>query len=97
MSERNDKSVILDVISEGFQFVVPCFTYIDEPEIRDHLQRDRFFWLDLVDPGREGLDRLHDLFGFHPLALEDTEQFDQRPEARRLRRSHLSRLLRGLA
>jgi magnesium transporter len=80
VSERRDKSVILDAISDEFQFVVPCFTYIDEPEIRDHLQRDRFFWLDLVNPGQEDLDRLHKLFGFHPLALEDTEHWNQRPK-----------------
>jgi magnesium transporter len=80
VSERNDKSVILDAVSDEFQFVVPCFTYIDEAEIRDHLERDRFFWLDLVDPGRPDLDRLHDLFGFHPLALEDTEHWNQRPK-----------------
>jgi magnesium transporter len=80
VSERNDKSVILNAISDEFQFVVPCFTYIDESEIRDHLERDRFFWLDLVDPGHDDLDRLHALFGFHPLALEDTEHWNQRPK-----------------
>jgi magnesium transporter len=80
VSERNDKSVILDAVSDEFQFVVPCFTYIDEPEIHDHVERDRFFWLDLVDPGRSRLDRLHNLFGFHPLALEDTEHWNQRPK-----------------
>ena len=37
------------------RFSVPCFTSIDEARIRDHLQRDHFFWLDLDAPGREEL------------------------------------------
>jgi magnesium transporter len=66
--------------AEGFRVVVPCLTEIDEARIRENLKRDRFFWLDLTSPGREDIDRLGDLFGFHPLALEDTEHFDQRPK-----------------
>jgi magnesium transporter len=63
-----------------FQFVVPCFTGIDEAHIRDHLARDHFFWLDLTAPGPEELGRLRELFSFHPLALEDSESFGQRPK-----------------
>ena len=29
---------------------VPCLTRLDEAEIREHLEQDRFFWLDLTDP-----------------------------------------------
>ncbi len=65
---------------DGFEFVVPCFTSIDEAQIRDHMQRDHFFWLDLTSPSHEQLARLHELFGFHPLALEDTDHFGQRPK-----------------
>src|SRR5919109_2809872 len=65
---------------EGFRFVVPCFTAIDEADIRDHLRRDHFFWLDLTAPSREQLAKLGELFGFHPLALEDAEHFHQRPK-----------------
>ena len=36
------------------RFSVPCFTSIDEARIRDHLQRDHFFWLDLDAPGPRG-------------------------------------------
>jgi len=64
----------------GFQFVVPCFTSIDDGLIRDLLKRDHFFWLDLTDPSHDDLTHLHELFGFHPLALEDSEHFDQRPK-----------------
>jgi len=55
-------------------------TQIDEAQIRDHLQRNHFFWLDLTDPGHSDVAKLEELFGFHPLALEDTEQFAQRPK-----------------
>ncbi len=65
---------------EWFQFVVPCLHTIDEAKIRDHLKRDHFFWLDLKAPTHEDLGRLHELFGFHPLALEDAEEFGQRPK-----------------
>jgi magnesium transporter len=36
--------------------------------------------VDLKDPGEEQLLKLRELFGFHPLALEDTEHFGQRPK-----------------
>jgi len=64
----------------GFDFVVPCFSGIDEAAIRDHLARDHFFWLDLTAPSAEEVDQLRELFGFHPLALEDTLHFGQRPK-----------------
>ena len=63
-----------------FSFVVPCFTGINEAKIHDHLARDHFFWLDLTSPSQDDLQRLHELFGFHPLALEDVEHFGQRPK-----------------
>jgi magnesium transporter len=62
------------------RYVVPCFTQIDEERIRDHLKRDHFFWLDLSAPSRQDLHRLGELFHFHPLALEDSEEFGQRPK-----------------
>jgi magnesium transporter len=65
---------------EGYRFVVPCLTTIDQQVIRDHLERDHFFWLDLTAPSERELAQLQELFGFHPLALEDTEHFSQRPK-----------------
>ena len=64
----------------GFRFVVPCFASIDEATIKDHLARDHFFWLDLTAPGEAQVDQLRELFGFHPLALEDALHFGQRPK-----------------
>jgi magnesium transporter len=66
--------------STGFRLIVPCLTGIDEAGIADHLKRDQFFWLDLTAPSHEELARLGKLFGFHPLALEDSEHFGQRPK-----------------
>jgi magnesium transporter len=37
-----------------------------------------FFWLDLDQPGADDFEVLRDVFGFHPLAVEDSEHFDQR-------------------
>jgi magnesium transporter len=65
---------------EEFRFEVPCFTRIDEARIRDHMARDHFFWLDLTALSAGDLAKLRELFGFHPLALEDAEHFGQRPK-----------------
>jgi magnesium transporter len=69
-----------DSAGDEFHVAVPCFTRIDGPRIREDLGRDRFFWLDLTAPGEDELAQLGELFRFHPLALEDTKQFDQRPK-----------------
>jgi magnesium transporter len=74
------KAATTESHGEAFHFVVPCFTAINEAAIRDHLERDHFFWLDLAAPGRDEIAKLGELFGFHPLALEDTEHFNQRPK-----------------
>jgi magnesium transporter len=66
--------------STGFSCVVPCLNSIDEAAIKDHLARDQFFWLDLTAPSSKEIDVLRELFGFHPLALEDAAEFGQRPK-----------------
>jgi len=49
---------------------------------RDNLERllasGSFFWIDLPRPREEDFAVLRDVFEFHPLALEDSEDFDQR-------------------
>jgi magnesium transporter len=65
---------------EDYRLVVPCYGDIDEEAIRDHLKRDQFFWLDLTAPNKAKLATLGELFGFHPLALEDAEEWHQRPK-----------------
>ncbi len=40
----------------------------------------RPFWLDLVDPPAAEVERIGALLGLHPVALEDTREFGQRPK-----------------
>ena len=77
-----DKAKILESEdpSLGITLKVPCFTKIDEAAIEKLLKEDRFFWLDLDDPSDEDVGLLGRLFDFHPLALEDTRYFRQRPK-----------------
>jgi magnesium transporter len=60
--------------------MVGCLNALDEKTIREHLERDQFFWLDLTAPSEEEIERLGEIFNFHPLALEDTLHFSQRPK-----------------
>jgi len=52
----------------------------DEAGIRELLAAGTPFWLDLHGSGQETLPILRDVFAFHPLAVEDAEQFGQRPK-----------------
>jgi magnesium transporter len=40
----------------------------------------RFVWVDLLDPTPDELARVGDIFGLHPLAIEDATEFDQLPK-----------------
>jgi magnesium transporter len=42
------------------------------------LATDEFFWLDLYRPDIADFEILRDVFEFHPLAVQDSEHFDQR-------------------
>jgi len=55
-------------------------TDADEPRIAALLERDEFFWLDLHDAGQGAFDRVGDMLGLHPMAMEDTREFGQRPK-----------------
>jgi magnesium transporter len=48
--------------------------------IRRRLSEDGFFWVDLHRPTDAELDVIREGFGFHPLAVEDSEHFGQRPK-----------------
>jgi magnesium transporter len=52
----------------------------DRVALESRLATGEFFWLDLHDPSEEDFVLLRDVFKFHPLALEDSEQFGQRPK-----------------
>jgi magnesium transporter len=51
---------------------------IERTEIEARLETGDFFWLDLHSPAEEDFQVLRDVFGFHPLAVEDAEHFGQR-------------------
>ena len=69
-----------DERDEQFCFVAPCLDHLDEAAIRAHIADDTFFWLDLAGPDPAQLQDLARIFGFHPLAMEDTTEFGQRPK-----------------
>lgn len=53
---------------------------VDAAGIRQRLDAGTFFWLDIEQPGDEDFALLRDLFGLHPLAIEDANHFGQRPK-----------------
>lgn len=55
-------------------------THVDPARITRLCKRDEFFWLDLLAPSTADLATLGDLLGLHPLAVEDTREFGQRPK-----------------
>jgi magnesium transporter len=46
--------------------------------VEELLRQGGFFWLDLDRPDQEDFDILRNVFKFHPLAVEDSENFGQR-------------------
>lgn len=48
--------------------------------IAERLQSGECFWLDMLEPREDDLVLLRQTFGFHELAVEDSEHFDQRPK-----------------
>jgi magnesium transporter len=59
---------------------VEVLTSVDEARVRALRERDEFFWLDLLSPSEEEVERVGTLLGLHPVALEDTREFGQRPK-----------------
>lgn len=55
-------------------------TAVDPDRIASERQRRHPFWLDLVDAPDDDIDRLGELLGLHPVAIEDTREFGQRPK-----------------
>ena len=56
-------------------------TYNDEKTLRSALRDPKArFWVDMEKPTDEEISLLDDVFGFHPLAIEDTTQYSQRPK-----------------
>jgi magnesium transporter len=59
---------------------VEFLTTLDRDRIAELLKRDEFFWLDLESPSEQDVKQLGEIFGLHPLSIEDTLSFDQRPK-----------------
>jgi magnesium transporter len=55
-------------------------TVADRGAVERLLGAGEVFWLDLFLPEPSELDLLREPFGFHPLAIEDSERFGQRPK-----------------
>src|SRR5262245_25423201 len=55
-------------------------TAVDPDRIAADLKAEHKFWLDLVDPLDEEVNGLGELLGLHPIAIEDTREFGQRPK-----------------
>ena len=53
---------------------------VDRTTIESRVSGGEFFWLDLEAPDADDFALLRDVFRFHPLALEDSEHFGQRPK-----------------
>ncbi|MGN6125582.1 MAG: magnesium transporter CorA family protein [Humibacter sp.] len=53
---------------------------IDDELIATLRESQDFFWLDLTAPSKEQIERLGTLLGLHPLAVDDSVRFGQRPK-----------------
>ena len=55
-------------------------TAVDGDRIASDRDSGHEFWLDLTHPSDEEVERLGQLLGLHPVAIEDTREFRQRPK-----------------
>jgi magnesium transporter len=55
-------------------------TAVDADRIASDLDGGHEFWLDLVNPPDDEVNRLGEILGLHPVAIEDTREFGQRPK-----------------
>jgi magnesium transporter len=53
---------------------------IDRDRLAELRERDEFFWLDLTDPSPDEVKAMGEALGLHPVAVEDTIEFGQRPK-----------------
>jgi magnesium transporter len=54
--------------------------HLEREKVKALLEAGDFFWLDIHEPTKEDLEILHEEFHFHPLSLDDSWRFDQRPK-----------------
>ncbi len=70
--------------SPGPANVVHCTAdhglHLERGRVEELLEGGSFFWLDVQAPEANDLEILREEFGFHPLSLEDSWRFGQRPK-----------------
>jgi magnesium transporter len=55
-------------------------TAVDPDRIGSDLEAGHPFWLDLIAPSDEDINAVGERLGLHPVAIEDTREFGQRPK-----------------
>jgi magnesium transporter len=66
---------------QGHLILTNCLTdEVTRPAIERALKEDDLLWLDLEDTGPETIALLREVFKLHPLAIEDAQEFHQRPK-----------------
>jgi magnesium transporter len=53
---------------------------VERDRLAELRERDEFFWLDLTSPSPEEMKAVGETLGLHPVAIEDTLEFGQRPK-----------------
>ena len=53
---------------------------VDRERLAALRERDEFFWLDLTEPSAEDIKAMGEVLDLHPVAVEDTIEFGQRPK-----------------
>jgi magnesium transporter len=66
---------------QGHLLLTDCLEgELTRPAIEVALSGDKLLWLDLADTGEDTIALLRDVFKIHPLAIEDAQEFNQRPK-----------------
>jgi magnesium transporter len=73
-----------------------CLTNADLDRLAQVAASGEFFWLDLKAAGDDQIEQIGKTLGFHPLSIEDSQHFGQRPKVER-HRDHLFAVFFGAA
>jgi len=61
--------------------LIDCTTReVTRPAVEQALTEDNLLWLDIWDTDEDTIALLREVFRIHPLAIEDAEEFEQRPK-----------------
>jgi hypothetical protein len=81
MSAQSNDGFCDDESVRGHLMLTNCLMdEVTRPAIERALKADQLLWLDLEETGDETLALLREVFGIHPLAVEDVKEFGQRPK-----------------